>query len=147
MGNTISSGQTLLAKDATACAPANAQGDRFHVVEFGDSLAIIALQLYGNTNDLPHIYKANRNEISRADVVLVGRSLRIPNARTYPSVIIASAGAFSRTLALLAQRLAQIIHQITHILDPHRQPQEPFGNAGMRLDGVAVLDQALDAAQ
>jgi nucleoid-associated protein YgaU len=72
--------QALLAKTAPTAATANADGEEFYVVESGDSLAYIALQFYGNTNDFERIYQANRAQISQPDKIRVGQRLRIPKA-------------------------------------------------------------------
>ena len=70
----------MLAKDVVVGEPANAQGEKFYVVEPDDSLAYIALQFYGKTNDFTRIYEANRNQISQPNDIRVGKRLRIPNA-------------------------------------------------------------------
>lgn len=72
--------QAMLAKEVVVGEPANAQGERFYVVEPGDSLAYIALQFYGNTNDYTRIYEANRSVVAQPDDIRVGQRLRIPNA-------------------------------------------------------------------
>ena len=70
----------MLAKDVVVGEPANAQGEKFYVVEPGDSLAYIALQFHDNTNDFTRIYEANRNQISQPNDIRVGQRLRILNA-------------------------------------------------------------------
>ncbi|WP_298861959.1 LysM peptidoglycan-binding domain-containing protein [uncultured Sulfitobacter sp.] len=72
--------QEMLAKDVVVGEPENAQGEKFYVVEPGDSLAYIALQFYGNTNDYTRIYEANRGQISQPNDIRVGQRLRIPSA-------------------------------------------------------------------
>lgn len=72
--------QEMLAKDVVVGEPTNAQGDKIYVVEPGDSLAYIALQFYGNTNDYTRIFEANRNQIVQPNDIRVGQRLRIPNA-------------------------------------------------------------------
>ncbi|MEH6645357.1 LysM peptidoglycan-binding domain-containing protein [Sulfitobacter sp.] len=72
--------QQMLAKAGAAGGLTNAQGEKFYVVEPGDSLAYTALQFYGNTNDFERIYKANRTQISQPDKIRVGQRLRIPKA-------------------------------------------------------------------
>ncbi len=52
--------------------------DRYHVVEPGDSLAAIALQYYQNAQDYPRIFEANRDQVSRPDLINVGQRLLIP---------------------------------------------------------------------
>ena len=72
--------QEMLAKDVVVGEPADAQGDRFYVVESGDSLAYIALQFYGSTNDFTRIYEANRSQIAQPNDIRVGQRLLIPSA-------------------------------------------------------------------
>lgn len=72
--------QAMLAEDVVVGEPANAAGDKIYVVEPGDSLAYIALQFYGSTNDFARIFEANRNQISQPNDIRVGQRLRIPNA-------------------------------------------------------------------
>ena len=45
------------------------------------------------------------------------------------------------------QRLGQIGDQVVRILDADGDADQAFGDAGVGFDGVAVLDQAFDAAQ
>ena len=54
-------------------------GERFYTVESGDSLAYIALQFYGATNEYNRIFDANRDQLSTPDKVQIGQRLRIPN--------------------------------------------------------------------
>lgn len=54
-------------------------GERFYTVESGDSLAYIALQFYGATNEYNRIFEANRDQLSTPDKVQIGQRLRIPN--------------------------------------------------------------------
>lgn len=70
----------LLAADVDVGEPENAAGDRYYVVEPGDSLAYIALQFYGNTNDYTKIFEANRNLIRNPEKINVGQRLLIPSA-------------------------------------------------------------------
>ena len=69
----------MLAETVTVGEPANSDGDKFYVVERGDSLAYIALQFYGNTNDFKKIFEANRDLIANPEKINVGQRLRIPN--------------------------------------------------------------------
>lgn len=58
-----------------------AQGEleeRFYVVTAGDSLAAISLTYYGTTQDYIRIFDANRDRLSRPDLIRVGQTLRIP---------------------------------------------------------------------
>jgi nucleoid-associated protein YgaU len=61
-------------------APASATGERIYTVEAGDSLAYIALQFYGKTNDYLRIYEANRGKLSSPDNIQIGQKLVIPSA-------------------------------------------------------------------
>lgn len=58
--------------------PLTASGEQYYVVESGDSLAYIALQFYGNTNDYQRIFEANRTQISSPERIRVGQRLLIP---------------------------------------------------------------------
>ncbi len=69
----------MLAETVTVGEPANSAGEKFYVVERGDSLAYIALQFYGNTNDYAKIFDANRDLIANPEKINVGQRLRIPN--------------------------------------------------------------------
>jgi nucleoid-associated protein YgaU len=68
----------LLAADVTVGEPANAAGERYYVVEPGDSLAYIALQFYGNTNDFHRIFEANTEILKTPDMIEIGQRLLIP---------------------------------------------------------------------
>lgn len=70
----------LLAKNVDVGETANASGDKFYTVEPGDSLAYIALQFYGNTNDFVRIFEANRATLRTPDRISVGQRLLIPSA-------------------------------------------------------------------
>ena len=69
----------MLAETVTVGEPANSAGEKFYVVERGDSLAYIALQFYGNTNDYAKIFEANRDKIANPEKINIGQRLRIPN--------------------------------------------------------------------
>lgn len=56
----------------------NARGQRTYVVKSGDSLAYIALQFYGNTQDFARIFNANRDRLSSPELINVGQELIIP---------------------------------------------------------------------
>ena len=58
-----------------------------------------------------------------------------------------SANGLRITLPLLSQRFAKIVDQVLRVLDPDRQTQQPFGNAGVGFDRVAMFNQALHASQ
>lgn len=54
-------------------------GQRFYVVERGDSLAYIALQFYGQTGMYDKIFQANQDVLTSPDKIRVGQRLRIPS--------------------------------------------------------------------
>jgi hypothetical protein len=54
-------------------------GERFYIVESGDSLAYIALQFYGKTGLYQKIFAANDDILTSPDQIRVGQRLRIPS--------------------------------------------------------------------
>lgn len=70
----------MLAATVEVGEPETAAGERFYVVEAGDSLAYIALQFYGNTNDFARIFDANRDILRTPDRIQIGQRLLIPGA-------------------------------------------------------------------
>lgn len=64
------------AQPAPAAAP-QAQARTYTVVS-GDNLSKIAKQFYGDANDWPKIFDANRDKLSDPDKINVGQVLRIP---------------------------------------------------------------------
>lgn len=70
----------LMAKEENVGEPLTAAGEKFYVVEPGDSLAYIALQFYGNTVDFARIFEANRDKLKTPDRIQVGQRLLIPTA-------------------------------------------------------------------
>lgn len=69
----------LRAFAASTAETENVGGERFYTVESGDSLAYIALQFYGATNEYRRIFEANRDQLASPDKVQIGQRLRIPN--------------------------------------------------------------------
>ena len=51
---------------------------RYHIVKKGDTLAGIALKIYGSSKDYIKLYKANPDILRRADKIYIGQRLRIP---------------------------------------------------------------------
>ena len=51
---------------------------RYHIVKKGDTLAGIALEIYGNANDYIKLYEANPDILRRADRIYIGQRLRVP---------------------------------------------------------------------
>ncbi len=59
----------------TPAAPPQA---KTYTVVSGDTLSKIAKQFYGNANDWPKIFDANRDQLSNPDRINVGQVLKIP---------------------------------------------------------------------
>jgi nucleoid-associated protein YgaU len=51
-----------------------------YTVVSGDSLSKIARRFYGDANQWPRIYEANRGQISDPDLIHPGQQLKIPGA-------------------------------------------------------------------
>ncbi|WP_420861549.1 LysM peptidoglycan-binding domain-containing protein [Algirhabdus cladophorae] len=64
---------------ASAATTQEVNGERFYIVESGDSLAYIALQFYGKTNLYEKIFAANTDILTSPDKIRVGQRLRIPS--------------------------------------------------------------------
>jgi nucleoid-associated protein YgaU len=56
----------------------DAAGDRYYVVESGDSLARISLQFYGDTRSFQLIFDANRDQLTSPEQINIGQRLLIP---------------------------------------------------------------------
>ncbi|MBK8814153.1 MAG: DUF937 domain-containing protein [Methylococcaceae bacterium] len=65
-------------QSAPAAAPAPEAQARSYTVVSGDNLSKIAKHFYGNANDWPKIFDANRDKLSDPDKINVGQVLRIP---------------------------------------------------------------------
>ena len=50
----------------------------YYVIQKGDSLSGIAKRYYGNANDYPRIFDANREVIKNPDLIYPGQKIRIP---------------------------------------------------------------------
>ena len=50
-------------------------------------------------------------------------------------------------MRLLAERLPQISTKVFDILNPDREPQQPFGDPGVRLNRVAMLNKTFHPAK
>lgn len=59
----------------TALEPQNVE---YYVIQSGDSLSKIAKKYYGNANDYPKIFEANREVIKDPDLIFPGQKIRIP---------------------------------------------------------------------
>ena len=73
------------AAPATAGAPANAQTVpasnvpvEYYLIKSGDTLSRIAKQHYGDANQYPRIFDANREVIEHPDKIFPGQKIRIP---------------------------------------------------------------------
>ncbi|MDH4114091.1 MAG: peptidoglycan-binding protein LysM [Burkholderiaceae bacterium] len=51
---------------------------QFYTVVRGDTLSKIAKQFYGNANDYPRIFEANKPMLTHPDKIYPGQNLRIP---------------------------------------------------------------------
>ena len=51
---------------------------KYYTVVSGDTLSKIAKQFYGNANDYPKIFEANKPMLSNPDKIYPGQKLRIP---------------------------------------------------------------------
>ncbi len=59
-------------------APEQTDEVQFYEIQKGDSLWKIAKQFYGNGNDYPKIFEANKEVIKDADLIFPGQKIRIP---------------------------------------------------------------------
>jgi nucleoid-associated protein YgaU len=60
----------------TVSAPADES--QYHTVVRGDTLSAIAKKFYGNANDYPKIFEANKPMLGHPDKIYPGQLLRIP---------------------------------------------------------------------
>ncbi len=65
--------------DRMTVAQAAEPASRFHTVVRGDTLSAIAKTYYGNANQYPKIFEANRPMLTHPDKIYPGQVLRIPN--------------------------------------------------------------------
>jgi len=63
--------------DGLSAPPQQAKVD-YYVIQKGDSLSAIAKRYYGNANDYPRIFEANREVIKNPDLIYPGQKIRIP---------------------------------------------------------------------
>jgi len=59
-------------------APPAAADVQYYVIEKGDSLWKIAQEFYGNGNDYPKLFEANKEVIKDPDLIYPGQKIRIP---------------------------------------------------------------------
>jgi uncharacterized protein YidB (DUF937 family) len=63
---------------APGAAPTSGAQAKTYTVVPGDTLSKIAKQYYGNANDWPKIFDANKDKLSNPDRISIGQVLRIP---------------------------------------------------------------------
>ena len=63
--------------DAVNAPPQQAKVE-YYTIQKGDTLSAIAKRYYGNANDYPRIFEANREVIKDADLIYPGQKIRIP---------------------------------------------------------------------
>ncbi len=59
--------------------------EQFYTVKAGDSLSLIAKELWGDARRWPEIFEANRDQIQNPNLIKVGQKLRIPCAAPEPA--------------------------------------------------------------
>ena len=69
---------TSLPQPQVAAAAAAGAGGRTYTVKPGDTLSKIAKEFYGNANEYPKIFEANKDQLSSPDRINVGQELKIP---------------------------------------------------------------------
>jgi uncharacterized protein YidB (DUF937 family) len=77
-GDSSAPADSPAAGTAPSAAPAPEAQARTYTVVSGDNLSKIAKHFYGNANDWPKIFDANRDKLSNPDLINVGQVLRIP---------------------------------------------------------------------
>jgi nucleoid-associated protein YgaU len=70
----------VAAVDESIATPAPEPAAVFHTVKEGDTLSAIAKKHYGDANEYPLIFEANKPMLSDPDKIYPGQSLRIPPA-------------------------------------------------------------------
>ena len=63
---------------AAAAAVGGGDGGKTYTVKPGDTLSKIAKEFYGNANEYPKIFEANKDQLSSPDRINVGQELKIP---------------------------------------------------------------------
>ncbi|HSL82382.1 MAG TPA: LysM peptidoglycan-binding domain-containing protein [Thermoanaerobaculia bacterium] len=61
-------------------APTTSGGAKTYEIQSGDTLSAIAKRHYGNANEWPKIYEANRNVIKDPDKIYPGQKITLPEA-------------------------------------------------------------------
>ena len=67
-------------KVAGAAVSSVEDGTQYYVIKSGDTLSAIAKQFYGDANQYPKIFDANREVIKDANLIFPGQKIRIPKA-------------------------------------------------------------------
>jgi nucleoid-associated protein YgaU len=88
-------------------------GFRPYAVKAGDTLRSIAQGFYGDENQWPRIFNANRDQIDNPDQIFPGQILRIPTDELYTVVA-------GDTLRSIAQRFYGDENQWQRIFDENR---------------------------
>ena len=73
-GNAMGVAEVKVAGAATSVE----DGTQYYVIKSGDTLSAIAKQFYGDANQYPKIFEANREVIKDADLIFPGQKIRIP---------------------------------------------------------------------
>lgn len=55
-------------------------GTQYYIIKQGDTLSAIAKQFYGDANQYPKIFEANREVVQDANLIFPGQKIRIPKA-------------------------------------------------------------------
>ena len=76
-GNVL--GVTKVNVDQAVAATLN-DGTQYYEIKSGDTLSAIAKQFYGDANQYPKIFEANREVIKDANLIYPGQKIRIPKA-------------------------------------------------------------------
>ena len=59
-------------------SPAQDVKVEFYIIKSGDTLSKLAKNYYGNAQDYPKIFEANREVIKDPDLIYVGQKIRLP---------------------------------------------------------------------
>lgn len=65
-------------EDAVTVSGEQAPASRMYTVKSGDTLSAIAKAMYGNANEYPKIFEANKPMLKHPDKIYPGQVLRIP---------------------------------------------------------------------
>jgi len=76
-GNAMGVAEVKVAGAAEASIEDDTQ---YYVIKSGDTLSAIAKQFYGDANQYPKIFEANREVIKDASLIFPGQKIRIPKS-------------------------------------------------------------------